>query len=177
LHKAPSAGKLGTREQLRQNGVGLLCNRSFPRELIYNLDVADEVVYNTMKIKSSITSFFSEVTWKLHFPVTWHNCMSYSTRKTFLYIDRHNWSTFFYELSFPLCLKAPFPCLRISISICNAYPDIKKWNKINNVGAILVIRISIRINLNRKGVRIDWLSEPIYRNADDILTAFSKIRR
>jgi len=44
--------------------------------------------------------------------------------------------------------------------------------KLNNVGAILVVRISIRINFVRIGVRIESLSEPFYANADDIWTAF-----
>jgi len=74
--------------------------------------------------------------------------------------------------------KAPIPRLWISISIRIAYPD-KKWNKLNNVGAtcILVVRISIRINFVLKGVRIESLSEPFYPDADEIRTAFSKIRR
>ena len=74
--------------------------------------------------------------------------------------------------------KAPFPSLRISISIRFriAYPD-KKWHKLNNVEAMLVVRISIRTNFVRKGVRIESLSEPFYPDADDIRTAFSKIRR
>ena len=41
--------------------------------------------------------------------------------------------------------KAPIPRLRISISIHIANAD-KKWNTLNNVGAILVVCISIRIN-------------------------------
>jgi len=69
-------------------------------------------------------------------------------------------------------IKAPIPRLQISIRI--AYPD-KKWNKLNNVGAIHVVRI--RINFVRKGVPIKSLSEPFYPDADDIWTAFSKIRR
>ena len=40
-----------------------------------------------------------------------------------------------------------------------------------------VVSISIRINFTRKGVRIESLSEPFYPDADDIRTAFSKIRR
>jgi len=53
--------------------------------------------------------------------------------------------------------KAPIP--RLSISIRIAYPD-KNWNKLNNNGAILVVRISIRINFVRNfGVRIESLSE------------------
>ena len=49
----------------------------------------------------------------------------------------------------PVKNKGPIPRLRISISIRIAYPD-KKWNMLNNVGAILVGRISIQINLVRK---------------------------
>jgi len=45
--------------------------------------------------------------------------------------------------------KGPIPRLRISISIRIAYAD-KKWNTLNNVGAILVYRISIRIIFVRK---------------------------
>jgi len=56
-----------------------------------------------------------------------------------------------------------------------ADPD-KHWNKLNNVGAILVVRISIRKNCVRKGFRIESLTEPFYPDADDIRTAFSKIR-
>ena len=73
-------------------------------------------------------------------------------------------------------IKAPSPRLRVSISIRIAYPD-KKWNKLNNVGAILVVRIGIRIHFVRKGIRIESPSEPFYPNADDIRTTFSKIRR
>jgi len=53
----------------------------------------------------------------------------------------------------------------------------KIWNKLNNIEAILVVCISIRINFVSKGVRIVSLSEPFYEDADDIRTAFSKIRR
>jgi len=52
--------------------------------------------------------------------------------------------------------KGPIPRLRISISIRIAYAD-KKWNKLNNVGAILVVRIRIRINFVRIQVRIESL--------------------
>ena len=38
-------------------------------------------------------------------------------------------------------LYAPIPRLRISINIRITYPD-KKWNKLNNVGAILIVRIN-----------------------------------
>jgi len=44
--------------------------------------------------------------------------------------------------------KVPIPRLRISISIRIAYAY-KKSNQLNNVGAILVVRISIRINFVR----------------------------
>jgi len=54
---------------------------------------------------------------------------------------RHNVST--------LQHKGPIPRLRISISIRIAYAY-KKLNKLNNIGAILVVRISIRINFVRK---------------------------
>ena len=72
-------------------------------------------------------------------------------------------------------LKAPIPRLRISISIRIAYAY-KKWNKLKNVGAILVVRISIRIFV-RIHVRIESLSERFYPHADDIRTTFSKISR
>jgi len=42
---------------------------------------------------------------------------------------------------------------------------------------ILVVRISIRINFGRKGVRQESLSEPFYPDEGGIRTAFSKIRR
>jgi len=58
--------------------------------------------------------------------------------------------------------------LRISISIRIAYPD-KKWDKLNNAGAILVVSISIRINFVCKGVRIESLSEPFYPDTEDFL--------
>ena len=87
--------------------------------------------------------------------------------------------------------QAPIPRLRISIRIHIAYPDKKGTIKLmkgkalrkhslhefNNVGAILVARISIRINFVRKGVRIESLSETFYPHTDVICTAFSKIRR
>jgi len=82
----------------------------------------------------------------------------------------------FYWVNLQLVQKAPIPCLRISIIIRIAYAD-KKWDKLNNVGAILVVRISIRINFVRKDVRIKSLSEPFYPDADEIRTDFSKIRR
>jgi len=69
--------------------------------------------------------------------------------------------------------KAPIPRLRISISIRIAYPD-KLWKKLNNVGAILVVRISI--HMYPDNFRIESLGEPFYPDADDI-PAFSKIRR
>jgi len=59
----------------------------------------------------------------------------------------------------------------------NVSGSIKIWNKLNNVGAILVVSISIRINFVRKGFTIESLSEPFHEYADDIRTAFSKIRR
>ena len=37
--------------------------------------------------------------------------------------------------------KAPIPRLRISISIRIAHAD-NKWNKLNNVGAILIVSVS-----------------------------------
>ena len=70
--------------------------------------------------------------------------------------------------------KGPIPRLRINISIRIAYAD-KISNKLNNIRAILVVRISIRINFVRIGVRIESLSEPFY--ADDIRTAFRKVRK
>jgi len=54
---------------------------------------------------------------------------------------------------------------------------LKKWNKLNNVGAILVVGSSILLNFVCIGLRIELLSEPFHPDADDILTAFSKIRR
>jgi len=51
-------------------------------------------------------------------------------------------------------LKAHIPRLRSSISIRIGYPD-KKWNKLNSVVAILVVRISIWINFVRRGIRIE----------------------
>ena len=68
------------------------------------------------------------------------------------------------------------PLYSLWISIRIAYQD-KKWNKLNNAGAILVVRISIRINFVRKGICIESLSEPFYLDADDIRTAFSKLMR
>jgi len=60
---------------------------------------------------------------------------------------------------------------------CKApFPD-QKWNKLNNVEAILVVRISIRINFVSIGVRVESLSETFYPDADDIRTALSKISR
>jgi len=72
--------------------------------------------------------------------------------------------------------SGPIPRLRISISIRIAYAN-KKWNKLNNVGTILVVRISIQINFVRIQVRIESLSERFYPHADDIRTTFSKISR
>ena len=43
-----------------------------------------------------------------------------------------------------------------SVSVSALRMRIKKWNKLNNVGAILVVRISIRINF----VRIQAVADP-----------------
>jgi len=50
-----------------------------------------------------------------------------------------------------------------------------KRNKLNHVGAILDVRIIIRITSSLNSVRIKWLCEPFYPNADDIQTSSGKI--
>jgi len=64
-----------------------------------------------------------------------------------------------------------------SVSVSALRMRIKKRNKLNNVGAILVVRISIRINFVRIQVRIESVSERFYPHADDIRTTISKISR
>ena len=44
------------------------------------------------------------------------------------------------------------------------------------VGAIRVVRISIRLVLPVNSLCIKWLSEQFYPDADDIQTPFGKIR-
>jgi len=52
------------------------------------------------------------------------------------------------RMEYPVRISIRMECpVRISIRI--EYPD-KKWNKLNNVGAILFVRISFRINIVHK---------------------------
>jgi len=54
--------------------------------------------------------------------------------------------------------KRPLFHLSVSVSVfADLYPD-KKWKMLNNVGAMLVVRVSIRIVLSVNSVRIKWFS-------------------